>query len=95
LSKDGKTIFCFIFDIPREGIVVKGIMNKVEQVRVIGTNEHLKFERNGGAHWMNIPGVLQIAVPRGQLDENVTVVAIDLDSPLELYRGEGKAIEQN
>lgn len=95
LSKDRKTIYCFIFDIPREGIVVKGIMNNVEQVRVIGTNEPLKFERNGGAHWMNIPGVLMIEIPENLVDKNATVVAIDLDSPLKLYRGEGKAIEQN
>jgi alpha-L-fucosidase len=44
---------------------------------------------------MNIPGVLQVDIPHGQLDENVTVVAIDLDSPLKLYRGEGGAIENN
>jgi alpha-L-fucosidase len=95
LSKDHKTIFCFIQDIPREGIVVKGIINKVERVRMIGTDKELHFERNGGAPWMNIPGVLQIDVPGEQLDVNVTVVAIDLDSPLKLYRGEGGAIENN
>jgi alpha-L-fucosidase len=95
LSKDKKTIYCFIQDIPREGIVVKGIINKVERVRMIGTNQELHFERNGGAPWMNIPGVLQVDIAHGQLDENVSVVAIDLDSPLKLYRGEGGAIENN
>ncbi|HEY3369819.1 MAG TPA: alpha-L-fucosidase [Prolixibacteraceae bacterium] len=95
LSKDRKTIYCFLLDIPKDDIVVKGIQNKVTNVRLVGTNETLVSKRNGGAEWMKIPGVLQITVPVSKLDQNVTVVAIDLDSPLELYRGSGGAIEQN
>ncbi|HLN74735.1 MAG: alpha-L-fucosidase [Methylococcaceae bacterium] len=95
VSKDKKTIYCFVLDSPKDDIVVKGIQNKVTNVRLIGTNETLAFKRNGGAEWNKIPGVLQITVPVNKLDENVTVVAIDLDSPLELYRGSGGAIEQN
>ncbi|HAH22381.1 MAG TPA: alpha-L-fucosidase, partial [Prolixibacteraceae bacterium] len=95
ISKDRKTIYCFVLDIPKDDIVVKGIQNKVTNVRLIGTNETLVSKRNGGAEWMKIPGVLQITVPVNKLDQNVTVVAIDLDSPLELYRGSGGAIEQN
>jgi len=88
LSKDRKTIFCFVLDIPKDDVVIKGIKNKVEKVRLIGTNEEIKAERNGGAPWMGIPGVLQVELKPEMLDQNVTVIAIDLDSPLELYRGE-------
>jgi alpha-L-fucosidase len=95
LSKDRKTIYCFVLDNPKDDIVVKGIQNKVINVRLIGSNEALVSKRNGGAELMKIPGVLQITVPVSKLDQNVTVVAIDLDSPLELYRGSGGAIEQN
>ena len=95
ISKDRKTIYCFVLDIPKDDIVVKGIQNKVIQVRLIGTSENLAYKRNGGAEWMKIPGVLQITLPASKLDQNVTVIAIDLDSPLELYRGSGGAIEQN
>ena len=95
ISKDQKTIYCFVLDAPKDDIVVKGIQNKVTNVRLVGTKENLAFKRNGGAEWMKIPGVLQITLPVDKLDENVTVVAIDLDSPLELYRGSGGAIEQN
>ena len=95
LSKDRKTIYCFVLDIPKDDLVVKGIQNKVTNVRLIGTNETLVSKRNGGAEWMKIPGVLQITLPVSKLDQNITVVAIDLDSPLELYRGSGGAIEQN
>lgn len=95
LSKDKKTIYCFVADIPKDDIVVKGIQNKVTGVRLVGTNETLVSKRNGGAEWMKIPGVLQISLPVSKLDQNITVLAIDLDSPLELYRGSGGAIEQN
>jgi len=95
LSKDRKTIYCFVLDIPKDDLVIKGINNKVERVRLIGTNQELKAERNGGASWMGIPGVLQVELKPEMLDQNVTVIAIDLDSPLQLYRGEGGAIEAN
>jgi len=95
LSKDKKTIYCYILDIPKDDIVVKGIKNNVKQVRLIGTNEILTSRRNGGAQWLGIPGVLQITVPTDKLDVNVTVIAIDLETPLELYRGKEEEAEQN
>ena len=95
LSKDRKTIYCFVLDIPKDDIVVKGIQNKIKKVRLVGTSDTLVYKRNGGAEWMKVPGVLQITLPTSKLDKNVTVVAIDLDTPLELYRGSGGAIEQN
>jgi len=95
ISKDKKTIYCFVLDNPKDDVVVKGIKNKITGVRLIGTKDALAFKRNGGAEWMQIPGVLQITLPAEKLDQNVTVIAIDLDSPLQLYRGGGGAIEQN
>ena len=95
LSKDHKTIYCFVMDIPKDDLVIKGIKNKVEKVRLIGTNQELKAVRNGGAPWMGIPGVLQVELKPEMLDQNVTVIAIDLDKPLDLYRGEGGAVEAN
>jgi alpha-L-fucosidase len=95
ISKDRKTVYCYVLDIPKDDLVIKGIKNKVEKVRLIGTNQDIVFKRNGGASWMGIPGVLQVELKPEMLDPNVTVIAIDLDSPLELYRGEGGAVEAN
>jgi alpha-L-fucosidase len=95
LSKDKKTIYCFVLDIPKDDIVVKGIRNNVKQIRLVGTSENLVYKRNGGASWLNIPGVLQITLPTDKLDQNVSVIAIDLDTPLDLYRGNGGAIQNN
>lgn len=95
LSKDGSTLYCFVLDIPKDQLVIKGIKNKVKQVRLLGGKEELAFERNGGAAWHGIPGVLMVDLKADQLDESVTVIAIDLEGPLDLYRGHGGAIEAN
>ncbi|MGC9341477.1 MAG: alpha-L-fucosidase [Bacteroidales bacterium] len=95
LSKDGTILYLFVLDIPRDDLVVKGIRNKVKNVRVAGTDQSLAFERNGGAPWHNIPGVLMIELKEAQLDKNVTVVAIEMDGPVDLFRGKGGAIEAN
>ena len=95
LSKDKRTVYCFVLDIPKDDLVVKGIKNKVMKIRLLGSGQELSFERNGGASWRGIPGVLLIDLKPEQLDKNVTVMAIELDSPLELYRGSGGAIEAN
>jgi alpha-L-fucosidase len=44
---------------------------------------------------MNIPGILLIDVPEAVLDEDVTVVGIQLKDPLDLYHGAGGAVEAN
>jgi alpha-L-fucosidase len=85
ISKDKTTIYCFLPDIPNGEIVVKGIKNKITGVRLIGTNEKLNYVINGGAPWAEIPGVLQVSIPADKIDKNVTVFAVDLDSPLNLY----------
>jgi len=85
ISKDKKTIFCFLPFDPKGEVVVKGIKNKITGIRLIGTNEQLEYKINGGAPWKDIPGVLQVIVPLDKTDKYVTVFAIDLDSPLRLW----------
>lgn len=95
LSKDNKTLYCFVFDIPRDDIAVKGIRSKIRRVRLIGTSDTLGYKIVGGASWMNIPGTLQIHLPADKLDLNVTVVAVDLETPLKLYSGKGDPADKN
>ena len=54
----------------------------------------LVYKITGGAPWLNIPGTLLIHLPAEKLDDNVTVVGIDLETPLSLYRGEGDAAKR-
>ena len=94
LSKDSSRIYLFLIAQPWETIAVKGIRNKIKSIRVVGTNETLESKKMGGASWLNIPGILYINKPKSY-DENLTVLAIDLEGKLDLYHGSGAAVENN
>ncbi len=46
-------------------------------------------------YWSTIPGIIYIEAPAERLDKNMTVIAILLDAPIELYREKVGAIESN
>ncbi|MGB5497788.1 MAG: alpha-L-fucosidase [Maribacter sp.] len=96
LSKDKKKIYLCLFDNPKNYIQLKGIQNKVTSIKVLGTDEVLISERNGGAAWNNIPGILRISIPKKEnMDKYVTVIEVSLEDELVLYRGHGNAVELN
>ena len=95
LSADRSTLYAFVFDRPWDQFAIKGIRNTVKRVSVVGSGRELTHRKVGGAYWMNSPGVLWIDVPEDCLDENATVLKIELEGELDLYSGAGKAIEQN
>ena len=96
-SKDSSTIYLYYFDSPRGEISVKGIRNKVKNIRIVGdsSNDKLKYRISGGAPWMNIPGTIMIDLPLDKLDEHVTVIALELEGERNIYHGSGGAIEAN
>lgn len=96
LSKDHTKIYLFLLQDPKNYISLKGIQNKIKSVKVLGSTEELEFERNGGAEWNNIPGILRIALPSEEnIDKYITVLEVSLDGELQLYRGHGNAVELN
>jgi alpha-L-fucosidase len=95
LNDERDTIYLYVAHTPREGTSIKGIHNQVERVTVLGEGSECGTKRIGGAPWMNVPGTLWIDVPKDALDEQVTVLKIELDGPLDLYGGEGVEIDVN
>lgn len=90
VSKDKKKIYLCLFNDPKNYISLKGLKSMVASIKVLGTDEELSFERNGGASWKNIPGILRISVPnKKNLDKYVTVLEVSLENELNLYRGQG------
>lgn len=95
LNLKGDVIYVYLPYRPIENIELKGLKNKINRVRVVGSGTELSFKRYNDADWIKVPGVYYIDVPESVLDENVTVLAIELDRPVEIYRGEGQVIEFN
>lgn len=95
LSSDGKILYIYLPYIPIESVEIKGLMNRIKKARVVGSGEELSFRRYNDLDWVKVPGVYYVDVPESVLDENITVLALELDKPLELYRGEGQVISYN
>ncbi|MFE5244653.1 MULTISPECIES: alpha-L-fucosidase [unclassified Streptomyces] len=90
LSADRRTLHLVCFDTPRESVSLRGLRNKVRRVSVLGTGTELAHRFTGGLG--DVPGVLWIDAPSGtDLDEQATVLSVELDGELDLYRGSGRS----
>ena len=58
-------------------------------------NAMLNYKVFNKNYWNDIPGNLYIDVPDQVLDPQITVIAVLLDGPCKLYRGEGKVQTSN
>ncbi|WP_261719945.1 alpha-L-fucosidase [Streptomyces sp. FZ201] len=90
LSADRRTLYLTLFDIPRAEIGVRGLVSRARRVTVLGSGRELPYRVIGGLH--ETPGVLWIDPPDGaDLDPYATVLAVELEGELEVYRGAGRA----
>ncbi len=94
-NADKTVVYLYLFDRPWEQVAVKGIRNEIKSVTVLGTGRELAHRKVGGAKWINLPGVLWIDTPESELDENATVIRVELEGALDLYTGAGQAVEVN
>lgn len=94
LNKSSDTLYLVAFDRPRESVAVKGIRNKVIRTSVVGGSD-VKHRIMGGAPWARLPGVLWIDIPEDAMDQDATVIKVELEGPLDLYTGSGDAVTFN
>ena len=95
LSADGRTLYLFLDGRPNEDVVVKGLDNRVLRARVVGGDTQVAHEVVGKHSWSKVPGLLYLDVPDTAFDPVVTVLALELDKPVALFREQVKAIESN
>ncbi len=88
LSKDSSAIYLFVSGKNTGDIVIKGLDAKIKKVSVLGTNEILKSKIVGKISWSNVPGLVFIKMPE-KAEQRMSVVKIELDGKLKLYRGKG------
>lgn len=95
LSKDRQTLYLFVEGKPTGPIALKGLKNTISRIRIVGEGSIINYHIFNKLYWSPIPGIVYIDIPKERLDKNLTVIAILLDKPLEVYREEVKAIESN
>jgi alpha-L-fucosidase len=89
MSKDSTTIYLFLPGQTTGNVMVKGLVNKINDIQIVGTSQHLKPKVVGKISWSPVPGLVFIDVPEKYKDEYMTVLKLKLDGTLKLYRGEG------
>jgi alpha-L-fucosidase len=89
LSKDSGTIYLFAPARARGPLVIKGLSSKIKRVRLVGSNEQLPYKVVGKVSWSPVPGLIYIPLPPAANDNYMDVIAVELESPVKLYRGRG------
>lgn len=95
LSADKQTLYLFVEGKPTGPIALKGIKNKINRIRIVGKGTMLPHKIYNKLYWSAVPGVVYIPVPEDRLDHTLTVIAVLLDGPVELYKEKIGAIESN
>ena len=95
LSKDKQTLYVFVEGTPTGPIALKGIKNNIARIRIVGEGSIISHKVYNKLYWSQIPGIIYIDVPKERLDKDMTVIAVLLDKPIELYREKVGAIENN
>jgi alpha-L-fucosidase len=90
LSKDRSILYLYLIDRPVGPVLIKGLKNKINSVWVVGNGTKLNTKIMMKAWWSQIPGLVYIDVPEKVLDPQVTVLAVRLDGPVDLYRDNEK-----
>lgn len=96
LNKKGDILYLYLPYRPNGPLELKGIVNDIKKVRVVGGNgQPLKTTIYNKLSWSEVPGIVYVDMPEQQLDQDITVLAVELDGPLKLYRGSGQVITMN
>ncbi|RPH32644.1 MAG: alpha-L-fucosidase [Bacteroidales bacterium] len=89
ISKDSTSLFLFLPGKVTGDVVVKGLMNNIKKISEVGSGTLLQPKVVGKISWSTVPGLVYINVPESVQDTYMTVLKIELDKPIKLYRGKG------
>jgi alpha-L-fucosidase len=85
VSADSQTVYLYVLDSPKEFLALKGIKNRIRQIREVGSGRTFPWIVRDSATWNDIPGIVLISVPADLPDPFVNVLAVELEGPLNLY----------
>ena len=89
LSKDSTTVYLFLQAKTSGPVMVKGLDSKIKSIEILGNGTKLSHKIVGKISWSAVPGLVYINVPEAKLDQYITVLKLQLEKPIKLYRGKG------
>ena len=93
LSKDSSTLYLFLAGNVSGNIMIKGLRNEIKRISVVGGSQDLGHKVVGKISWSPVPGLVYIDVPPNVQDKYMTVLAVELNGPVQLYSGKGGLTE--
>ncbi len=89
LSKDSSTLYLFVPGKTSGQLMLKGLSSIIQSISVVGSNQPINYKIVGKISWSKVPGLVYIDVPEQVQDKYMTVLAVKLDGPIQLYCGKG------
>jgi len=84
LSENRDILYLYLQARPKGPLVLKGIKNKINRIRVVGTGVKLSWKVFNKLYWSDVPGIVYINLPLRASDSSCTVIAVQLDGEIEL-----------
>jgi alpha-L-fucosidase len=82
-------LYLFVAGNTNAPLMVKGLDNKINQIKILGSGKMLQHKVVGKISWSQVPGLVYIDIPKGENTKYMTVLELSLDKPVKLYRGKG------
>ncbi|NHA03756.1 alpha-L-fucosidase [Mucilaginibacter sp. HC2] len=89
LSKDSTIVYLFVPAKTSAPLLIKGLKNSIKKVSVLGSNTPLTYKIVGKISWSVVPGLTYITIPENLQDKYMSVIKVELNGKLDLYRGKG------
>jgi len=89
ISKDSTNLFLFLQGNPKNDMVIKGLITPIKKITIVGSDENVPYKIVGKISWSSVPGLVYFNVPQTQHDKYMTVVKVELEKPIKLYKGKG------
>ncbi len=89
ISKDSTALYLFLQGNPSNEMVIKGLLTPIKKITVVGSHKDVEFKIVGKISWSSVPGLVFVKVPKNMHDTYMTVLRVDLEKPLKLYKGKG------
>jgi len=89
LSKDSTILYLFVPAKTSAPVLIKGLKNSIKKVCVLGSDAPLTYKIVGKISWSVVPGLTFITIPENLQDKYMSVIKVELNGKLDLYRGKG------
>lgn len=87
MSQDSTILYLFTGD--SKDVLIKGLSNSIRKVSVLGMATEIPFKVVGKISWSEVPGLVFMEIPDIAQDKYLTVLKVELEGKVKLYRGKG------